>query len=663
MTEPTEQTEQTATAARLQAALNDEQWAAVSAPDGAVLVIAAAGTGKTRTLVYRVAYLVDRGIDPTRILLLTFTNRAAQEMMERARDLVGNAVSGLWGGTFHHMGNRLLRRHADLLGYQTDYTILDQDDARTVVKNCVEELNLKTQHFPKPDVLLSIFSLAANKQAPVAYLASQRFEGTPVDPAAICQVHDAYCTRKQTLNAMDFDDLLVNALTLFRQHEGLLHHYREQFQHILVDEYQDTNTIQSDWVDLLAGPNGNLLVVGDDFQSIYSWRGANYENILSFPDRYPNAHVFKLVTNYRSVPEILGMANACIAGNPRQFQKTLKATRPAACKPVLVQTYNGSDQARFIIQRIHALRREGVPPRDIVILYRSHFHALELQLELTREGMPYMITSGVRFFEQAHIKDVTALLRLLAQPCDELAFQRLLCLWPRLGEKTVRRIWKTLGQRCDLRKPHTREIVASKIPKPAQEGWRVVEAIAAAYDDDQLGDDPAEIIYRFAKGFYNEFAKETFENDDRRIEDINELINYVSKFKSVEDFLNEVALMTNLDGEVGGDPTSDNDDLKIRLSTVHQAKGLEWHTVFILWMTEGMFPSSRSVEEAEDDSEERRLFYVAITRARDELYLCVPGSRRMRDGSITRLAPSRFVRELAPDLMAHTNQTQSYSPY
>ncbi|MBU1693872.1 MAG: UvrD-helicase domain-containing protein, partial [Verrucomicrobia bacterium] len=430
--------------------LNPEQRAAALAPDGPVLVIAAAGTGKTRTLTYRVAHLVERGVDPRRILLLTFTNRAAREMLDRARQLVGEGVGGLWGGTFHHMANRMLRRHAGALGYELDYTILDRDDARGLVRTAADDLGLLGRHFPKPDVLLSVFSLAANREQPVADVAADWFENHPIEIEDVVRVHQSYVKRKRALNAMDFDDLLVNGLQLFREHSGVLGHYQEHFLHILVDEYQDTNLIQAEWVDRLAGIRRNLLVVGDDFQSIYSWRGADFRNFLTFPKRYPATAVFKLETNYRSVPAILEVANACIAGNPEQFQKTLHAVREDTSKPVLVRLYGGEEQARYILQSLQHLRRSGARMDRIAVLYRAHFHAMELQMELAREKIPYVITSGVRFFEQAHVKDVTSLLRLLVNPGDELAFQRLLALLPKVGRKTAARIWEALGRRCDV---------------------------------------------------------------------------------------------------------------------------------------------------------------------------------------------------------------------
>ena len=633
-----------------EAALNEEQWAAVSAPDGAVLVIAAAGTGKTRTLIYRVAWLVERGVDPERILLLTFTNRAAREMLDRARGLVGDSVGGLWGGTFHHMANRILRRHASSLGYGNDYTILDQDDARSLVKTCTREQQLTDKHFPKPDVLLSLFGMAASTEGSVEHLAAERFAHTPIDPGDIVRVHAAYEQRKRALNAMDFDDLLVNGLRLFRDHTDLLHHYRTRFTHTLVDEYQDTNTLQAAWVDLVTGPGGNLLVVGDDFQSIYSWRGADYHNILQFAERHPGTVMYKLVTNYRSVPEILGMANACIAGNPEQIQKVLKAVREPYRRPVLAQMQDGREQSSFVLDQIHALRSEGYRLSEMVVLYRSHFHALEMQLELAQRSLPYTITSGTRFFEQAHIKDVTALLRLLSQPADELAFQRLLCLWPRIGQRTAARIWDALGRRCDLRKEAVRARLAEKLPAAAREAWNAVDLIAADVDAHELMKDPGGIVHRFTSGYYALYAKESFDNAERRLEDIEELINYTARFESVDAFLNEVALLTNLDAEA--EPVAEGGTQEsIRLSTVHQAKGLEWKVVFVLWMADGLFPASRSLEESGMDSEERRLFYVAVTRAKDRLILCQPRMRRMRDGGIQFMKPSRFIEELPDGLM------------
>ncbi len=624
--------------------LNEEQLAAVQAPDGPVLIIAAAGTGKTRTLTYRVAWLVEKGIDPARILLLTFTNKAAREMLDRARLLVGDGVGGLWGGTFHHMANRMLRRHATALGYGNDYTILDQDDARSLVRSAADELDLVGKHFPKPDVLLSVFGLAFSREVSVLDIAHQRFEGHDINVNDVDRVAVLYARKKRELNAMDFDDLLVNGLRLFREHPMILDQYRERFQHILVDEYQDTNVIQAAWVDALASRHRNLLVVGDDFQSIYSWRGADFRNIIGFPVRYPGTAIFKLETNYRSLPGILDVANACIAGNPEQFQKTLRPVRESKVRPLVARMQNGDQQAAYIIDRVRRKRAEGIPLREMVVLYRAHYHALELQLMLARERIPFVITSGMRFFEQAHVKDVCSVLRLLVNPGDELAYSRLLSLFPKMGKKTCAKLWENLGRRLDLRDSAQRSRLEALLPAAARPVWQDLHPVW-----ERLTDAPGDLIESFVAAFYDRYAIETFDNYERRMEDLQELVNYTGRFDSTEAFLSEMALLTNLDSEVETTQSGEVDAL--RLSTIHQAKGLEWKVVFILWLAEGMFPSSRALSDGEGESEERRLFYVATTRAKDELSLCVPALRRSRDGGTQFFMPSRFVTELPPDLV------------
>ncbi len=627
--------------------LNAEQLAAVQAPDGPVLIIAAAGTGKTRTLTYRVAWLVERGINPDQILLLTFTNKAAREMLERARGLVGESVSGLWGGTFHHMANRMLRRYASALGYGSDYTILDQDDSRSIVKEVADSMDLLGKHFPKPDVLLSVFGLATSREVPVLEIAEDRLGGHNIDLQDVLRVHQQYEAKKRELNAMDFDDLLVNGLRLFREHPDILAKYRERFMHILVDEYQDTNVIQAAWVDCLAAERRNLLVVGDDFQSIYSWRGADFRNILSFPSRYPGTSIYKLETNYRSVPGILDVANACIAGNPDQFQKTLRPTRSATVRPVVVRLRDGDQQALYITDRIRRLRMAGRSLNEMVVLYRAHYHALELQLMLARERIPFQITSGMRFFEQAHIKDVCAPLRLSANPGDSLSFQRWVQLFPKVGKKTAEKIWTALGGQLDIRDPAARKKVESLLPAAARPRWQDLEDVFEILDQR-----PGDVIERFVSAFYDQYAVETFDNYPRRKEDIEELVLFTERFENTAEFLSEMALLTNLDAEF--DEPTDGPTEAIRLSTIHQAKGLEWPVVFILWLSEGMFPSSRSLNDS-DASEERRLFYVAATRAKDDLFLCVPALRVGRDRDVQFYPPSRFVTELPPNLVREQN--------
>jgi DNA helicase-2/ATP-dependent DNA helicase PcrA len=632
-------------------ALNEEQYSVVTAEDGPMLVLAAAGTGKTRTLVYRVAYLVEHGIAADRILLLTFTNKAAREMLDRSTSLVGLGISGVWGGTFHHMANRMLRRYGSLLGYPADYTILDRDDSRTLVSECVKMLGFQGKEFPKRDVLLQIFGSAANTEQPIEDIVDERFHELEVDAADIVAVHRAFVERKKGLGAMDFDDMLTKCLQLFREHPDVLERYQQQFIYVLVDEYQDTNTIQAQLVDSIAERHRNLMVVGDDFQSIYSWRGADFRNILSFSDRYADAREFRLETNYRSVPEILDVANACIAGNPEQFQKVLRPTRESYKKPKVATLRDGDDQARYVVGQISKFLGEGYRASEIAVLYRAHFHAMEVQLALARANIPYIITSGVRFFEQAHIKDVCSLLRILENPSDELAFSRLIQLLGGVGPMTAIKIWKKLGRNFDVSSKPQQGIVEQSLKSRAKEGWKEIRSVFPASKEADTAEEGGREIEAFLECFYAQYAEATFENADRRIDDVHELAAFIRKFDSVENFLSEVALLTNMDAESDRIRNGNSDDC-IRLSTVHQAKGLEWAAVVVLWVTDGMFPSSRAINESEGgESEERRLFYVAVTRAKDELCLCVPELRRMRDGGIYYCEPSRYVEELDPGLI------------
>ena len=420
-----------------EAELNDAQRAAVTALPGPALVIAGAGSGKTRTLTYRVAYLLEQGVPADRILLLTFTNKAAKEMMGRVTDLIGQDMSELWGGTFHSIGHRVLRRHAETLGFNRSFTIQDREDAKGLVNACIAEaeIDVKATRFPKPDVVGDIGSLALNKQQSVREVIEERYPWFEPLAAQIEDVLTRYTARKQAQGLMDFDDLLVLWLKLLKEHEDVRELYQKRFQFVLVDEYQDTNQLQAELIDLLGERYKNVMVVGDDSQSIYSWRGANYENIIEFPKRYPKAQVYKIETNYRSTPEILQLANAAIAANTRQFAKELAASRGPGEKPVVAVCSAADEQAAFVAQRALELREEGIELNDMAVLYRSHFHALEMQLELTRRNIPFSITSGIRFFEQAHIKDVTSYLKWLANPRDEQAFKRLALMLPGVGGK------------------------------------------------------------------------------------------------------------------------------------------------------------------------------------------------------------------------------------
>ena len=655
------------------AELNEQQLAAVTASPGPLLVIAGAGSGKTRTLTYRVAYLLENGIDPRNILLLTFTNKAAREMLGRVANLLPIDASGLWGGTFHSVGNRILRRHGTALGYSSGFTIMDREDQKDLIDAVVTSAGIdpKEIRFPKGDVLAEIFSFVVNTEKPLEELLAEKFPYFLPLLDKIHEVRERYEKKKKATNSMDFDDLLQKSLSMFQQHERIAEIYRRQFQFILVDEYQDTNKIQADLVDLLARDHHNVMVVGDDAQSIYSWRGANFQNILEFPKRYPDAQVFKIEMNYRSVPEILEVANAAIAANVRQFRKHLSATRESkALKPALVALNDSAEQAQFVAQRILELRDENVDLNDIAVLYRAHYHAIELQLELSRRGIPYQITSGVRFFEQAHIKDVTAFVRVVVNPRDEVAFKRMVKLLPGIGNRTAENLWRSWenslaavaadGDRgaevtsaptgvSDPGYSFGERLRALTVPAKSRKSWEqlvhTLDEIAPAGQPNM----PSEMITSVVEAIYDDYAKANFTNYELRREDLNQLAIFARQFKDVHEFLSQLALISNVDAEAA--PAQISDKEAVNLSSVHQAKGLEFHTVFVIWLTDGMFPSNRSLDTRDALEEERRLFYVAITRARDELYLAYPQMRLSGGYGDVFQRPSRFLQEIPNELV------------
>ena len=635
--------------------LNEQQLAAVTASPGPLLVIAGAGSGKTRTLTYRVAYLLENGIDPRHILLLTFTNKAARQMLERVANLLPVDASGLWGGTFHSIGNRMLRRHGKALGYSSSFTIMDREDQKDLIDTVVAlaGINPKEIRFPKGDVLADLFSFTVNTERPMEELLAEKFPYFLPLLEQIKDVQARYERKKKATNSMDFDDLLEKTLRMLKEHDEIADFYRRQFQFILVDEYQDTNKIQADFIDTLAVEHRNVMVVGDDAQSIYSWRGANFKNILAFPERYPDAQVFKIEMNYRSVPEILQVANAAIAANVQQFRKQLSATRPTnSVKPAVVALNDGGEQAQFIAQRILELRDEGIELSEIAVLYRAHYHAVDLQLELSRRGIPYQITSGVRFFEQAHIKDVSAFIRFVANPRDEVAFKRMVKLLPGIGGKSADNLWRAwetaLNERGEVSSWSERLLpmpVSSKTKKTWQQLAHTLDEIAPAGQPNP----PSEMITSVVEAIYDDYAKANFTNYELRREDLSQLAAFARQFKDVHEFLSQLALVSNVDAEPALDQTAD--DEAVNLSSVHQAKGLEYHTVFVIWLTDGMFPSTRSLETRDAIEEERRLFYVAITRARDELYLTYPHMRLNAGYGDIFQRPSRFLKEIPTQLV------------
>lgn len=641
------------TAIDYSAELNGEQLQAVTAAPGAALVIAGAGSGKTRTLTYRVAWLLEQGVDARSILLLTFTNKAAREMLDRVRALVPGAGDGVWGGTFHSIGNRILRQHAGEIGFRTGFTIMDREDSEDMIAAVLAREGIVTtdRRFPKAEVLADIFSYAINTGLPIQKVIVEKYRYFFPLAADIERVQTAYEGRKKQANSMDFDDLLSKTLELLLTCPAVAAHYQQQFRHVLVDEYQDTNRLQSELVECLAARHGSIMVVGDDAQSIYSWRGANFENILDFPKRHPEAQVFKIETNYRSVPGVLELANAAILANEKQYPKNLTAVRkPHAVRPALVPLATNSDQAAFIAQRVLELRDEGVELHEMAVLYRAHYHSMEVQMEFTRRGIPFSITSGLRFFEQAHVKDVAAFLKFAMNPRDEVAFKRMIRLLPGIGTKTAENLWSLTADALDGTLEFSR-LHGLKVPSKAVRTWEqfvhtLTDLVPAAGPLK-----PAAMIECVLFAMYDEYMQSKFSNYDARREDLNTLAAFSNQFETTEEFLSQLALLGGVEtaDAFAGDPDSE----KITLSTLHQAKGLEWRVVFLVWLTDGMFPSARSIESPAAVEEERRLFYVGITRCKDELYLTYPELRLGAGYGETFQRPSRFLSEL-PDVLLET---------
>tara|TARA_Y100000814_G_scaffold285352_1_gene253252 strand:+ start:111 stop:2111 length:2001 start_codon:yes stop_codon:yes gene_type:complete len=632
--------------------LNDEQYAAVTAKPGPLLILAGAGSGKTRTLTYRVAYLLSKGVDPKDILLLTFTNKAAKEMLSRVEDLTGYEPRRFWGGTFHSIGHRLLRLHGDTVGLAKNFTILDAGEAETVLKHAVEAVDktfFKNKTYPKPGPLSSIISMTRNTcssiEETIAHYYPQHHELTE----NIQSFAKAYESRKQEQKVVDYDDLLTNWLKLMDTSLEIREYYNQRFKHTLVDEYQDTNTLQARIVDIM-GANHQIMAVGDDAQCIYSWRGANYENIITFPDRHPDTRILRIETNYRSTPEILTLANSVIQNREtRGFDKELRAFKPSSQVPYVVQAMDGKEQAQFVITRIRGLLDEGRDPKQIAVLYRAHYQALDMQMELSRAGIPYQITSGVRFFEQTHIKDMVAHLRLVYNPSDAPSFMRLVTLLPKIGEKSAQKLFALTKENAEKFQKDFIDVlndpaVVAKVPGPARDEWKSLALSLQDMKQTNESSTPDQVVEIGLEGWYSLYLQGAYANYVNRMDDLRSLIGFATRFEEMQELIAQITL---LNSEVA-DRNIEDSDAAIRLTTVHQAKGLEYDVVFLIGVAENLFPIRRAVE-AGDTEEERRLFYVAVTRARDELYLLFPKMNTKRGPSIF-LTPSRFLQEIPQKL-------------
>ncbi len=645
------------------AALNAEQFSAVTAEPGPMLVLAGAGSGKTRTLTYRVAWLLAQGVRAHEILLLTFTNKAAKEMLHRVEDLTGIAAHRFWGGTVHPLGHKALRIHGEAIGLPRSFTILDAEEADGFLRDTVEESDkafFKDKTHPRPGVLFEIISFARNTQRDLGEVISASYPQHEELIPSVGKFAAKYRERKRAQCVLDYDDLLEYWLELLQKAPTVAAYFSHRFRHVLVDEYQDTNTIQSQIVDLM-GAHHRIMAVGDDAQCIYTWRGANFENILTFPARHPGTQIHHVETNYRSTPEILAFANGVLAAQPkgRHFDKELKPARPSGEQPFLVQTMDSREQAAFVCQRLKGLHNEGRALADVAVLYRAHFQALDLQLELSRLGIPYVITSGVRFFEQAHVRDLVALLRFIYNPTDTMAWQRVAVLLPKIGDKGARKLYDhALERLCSPSEALAKEgavhgsllhalasaEVAAKVPPGARDEWPKLMASLLQVADTMRHMKPHNAVEVALDGWYGDYSKGAYANYASRMDDLKSLIGFAGRYDEMQDLLAQIVLLNSETSDRSVDPDQD----ALKLTTVHQAKGLEYGVVFLIGLADGQFPLRRAIE-AGDVEEERRLFYVAVTRAKDELYLCYPRVNA-KGGPQMLMAPSRFLQE-TPDTL------------
>jgi len=597
--------------------LNPAQLEAVMTLEGPVLVIAGAGSGKTRTLVYRVARLVEVGIPPESILLLTFTRKAAQEMLERAAHLSDRRCRFASGGTFHSLALRVLRAHAGRLGFPVGFTILDRSDMEEVLRVLIPELQLPKgiPRFPKKGTLANILSKAANLQRPLEDVVAEEYGQFLEFTYEIGKLQGFYRGYKQANHLMDYDDLIINFRKLLEQEEEVRREIGAQYGYVMVDEYQDTNAIQADTVKWLALDHRNVMVVGDDAQAIYSFRGADYRNMFTFPDQFPEAKVIKLQQNYRSTQPILTMTNVLMKGAAEQYTKCLFTGRTGGGPPRIVDTMTEPEQALFICRFIRSQLDLGRPLSDFAVLFRAAYHSFELEAELTRQGLPYVKYGGFKFLESAHIKDFLAHLRVVVNPEEMVSWFRVLRLVENVGQGKSQAIIKWMR---DNRIPHER---LGEWPGAGKKetGLKPLQALLGKLAS--KGIKPGKAVER-VMDYYVPLLKERFDDYPRRQKELEQLTPMAGRYKKLGSFLDDLVLEPPT-SSADMDPSGDKETLI--LSTVHSAKGLEWPVVFVIWVADGRFPPVRAFNNPLALEEERRLMYVAATRAKDELIMCYPG--------------------------------------
>jgi len=637
--------------------LNEEQLEIVNNIKGPMLIIAGAGSGKTRTIVYSVAKLLVSGVKPSEIMLVTFTNKAAKEMIKRVEILLGKRPKGIWAGTFHSMGNQFLRKYAKTLGFKPNFTIMDQTDSKGLMKLAINQANVNEfeERFPSSVVVKNTLSFSINCNKSIREVILWKYPQFDNDKiiTKLKEVLNIYKTKKARDNLVDFDDLLIFWNRLLDE-RMVAKSIAQRIKYVLVDEYQDTNYIQDEIINKIVkeNPNQNVMAVGDDAQSIYAFRGANFGNILNFEKKYKDCKRYVITYNYRSVPQILDLANNSIKHNKKQHKKNMKPARSEGEIPFQVNLGDEKDQARFIASQILKLRTDDYRFSEMAVLCRASFHLMQIELELQAKNIPYEVRAGVAFFEKAHIKDLLAHLRIIENPYDEIAWSRVFSIIPGIGSASAEKIFHAISSTSNPLETLLNKSFFTTIMKGAripEKGRKRLILHAKNLINFTSQDAPEEIIKNFVK-VLEDHIKSKYENWQERIDDLTQLGVYAQNYPTIQRFLETLSLnISSIESKSVRMGLQTEDEKPLVLSTIHRAKGLEWRIVFIPMLCEDFFPSSRVVGDADAYEEERRVFYVAITRAKDKLYLVSPSMVRTYRGNQTgRL--SQFITELKPNL-------------
>lgn len=629
--------------------LNEAQLEAVKSKDGPILVIAGAGSGKTKTLTYRVARLIEDGIKPENILLLTFTKKAAAEMLSRATIVLDNRCEKVAGGTFHSFANIILRKYSKLLGLKNNFTIMDRADCEDVINHIVGQLfPKKEKRFPKKSTLLDIYSKSINKVTPTKQIIADEFPQFVHCEDKIIEVHKAYVAYKRENSVLDYDDLLLYIKLLLENNDELRKRLSNEYKYIMVDEYQDTNTLQADVIRLLASEHNNIMAVGDDAQSIYSFRGANYRNILDFPRLFENTKIIKLEQNYRSTQNILKLTNEIISKAKEKYTKNLFSNIVSPQVPALICAKDTQMEADFICQRILELLDEDISLSDICVLTRNARMSYNLEIELSKRAIPFQKFGGPKFMETAHIKDVVAHLRVILNPDDVISLTRILLLLKGVGASTVNNIMPII--KGDL-KPDIKLLPSNK-----SQSLTPLFNTLGQLRDYSTTKKPEEIVSAVIN-YYRPILKDKYDDFSKREKDLDHFEYLSTQYSNLEDFISDLALEPP-DASVEGMYKKNSDDEALTISTIHSAKGLEWDSVFIIGAVDGRFPSAYSFNSEEEMDEELRLMYVATTRAKNNLYITYPVDMYDYSMNMVLSKPSRFLDGIPDDILERWDITE-----